>query len=60
MREVKYRINYGGYLGAEDEYYIDVPDDATEEEIEDAIEEDFVEQIRDNCYWERVNDDEDD
>lgn len=51
--EVKYRINYGGYLGAEDEYYVDVPDDATEEEIEDAIQEDFEEQIKDNCSWMR-------
>ena len=58
MKEVRFMINYGGYLGAEDEYSIYVDDDATELEIENEIEKEFVEIIRDNCYWELIEDDE--
>ena len=57
MKKVSYIINYGGFVGAENEYTIIVDDDATEEEIESAIQDDFEEKILDDCYWERVEDD---
>lgn len=57
MKTIKYTINYGGYVGTDEEYEIEVPDDATEEQIEDAIAEDYEEQIHWNCEWNRVTDD---
>ena len=51
---VKYKINYGGYIGADEEYFVDVEDDATDEEIEEAIQGDFEREIENNCYWERI------
>ena len=54
MKEVKFMINYGGYLGAEDEYSIYVDDDATEAEIESEIWKEFEERVIENCYWELV------
>ena len=53
MKEVAFTINYGGYIGCEEEYTILVDDDATDEQIEDAIWDEFEERIRENCYWER-------
>ena len=58
MKEIKFIINYGGYVGTDDEYYVEVDDDATEDEIEDAISEKYEELIHDNCYWERCEDEE--
>jgi len=60
MKEIRFMINYGGYIGAEDEYSIYVDDDATPEEIEDAVEEEFLDLIRDNCRWEYIEDEEED
>lgn len=57
---VHYMINYGGFVGCEEEYSVEVEDDATQDEIEDAVQEDFSEQIYDNCSWTIINDDEDD
>ena len=54
MKEIKFLVNFGGYLGAEDEYYVTVDDNATEAEIENEIENEFLEIIRDNCYWEII------
>ena len=56
---VKYTINYGGYYGSEEEYEVEVDDNATTGEIEKAIEEDFEEQIHDNCNWELVDEEDD-
>lgn len=55
MKEIKYEINYGGFIGATEEVELLVEDDATEEEIDDLIRDDFEEHIRDNCYWERID-----
>ena len=55
MKEITYSINYGGYIGCDDEYTIIVDDDATEDEIDSLIEDDFEEKIRENCCWERVS-----
>lgn len=57
---VKYIINYGGYVGCDDEYEVDVPDDATQFDIEKAIAEDFEQQVLDNCSWEIEEADTDD
>lgn len=59
MKEVRFTINYGGFIGTDDEYSVYVDDDATPEEIEDAVEEEFLDLIRDNCSWELIEDDED-
>ena len=53
MMEIRYRINYGGFIGAEELYSVDVDEDATDDEIEQAIEEDFQNRVMENCYWER-------
>ena len=58
MKEIKYTIHWGGYIGAEDTFEVLVDDDADEFAIESAIEEDYEEQLHDGCYWERVDDDE--
>ena len=58
MREVRFLVNFGGYIGAEDEYSIMVNDDATQDEIEDAIADKFDEIIHDNCYWEIIEEEE--
>ena len=62
MKTVRFLINYGGYVGADDEYEVQVDDDATQEEIEDEVIREFEDQIRDNCSWEILGeeDDEDD
>lgn len=57
---VSYVINYGGFIGVDEEYSIEVPDDATEDEIDSMIQEDFEEQVVWNSSWERVNNDEED
>jgi len=53
--EIRYTINYGGFIGAEETYSVYVDEDATEDEIERAIEEDFQNRIMENCSWERVD-----
>jgi len=35
--EIRYSINYGGYIGAEETYTVWIDEDATDEEIERAI-----------------------
>ena len=58
MKEVRFTINYGGFIGTDDEYSVYVDDDATPEEIEDAVEEEFLDVIRDNCSWKYIEDEE--
>ena len=60
MARVKININYGGFIGADEEYYVDVPDDATQDEIESECQDFFEEQVLDNCGWEIISEDEDD
>ena len=58
MKEVRYTINWGGYCGVEDEYIIEVDDDATAEEIDRAVYEDYREQLEDNCSYEIIGEEE--
>ena len=60
MKIVKYSINWGGYVGADDEFEIEVEDDATQEDIESAVQDDYEMQITDNCRWEILGVDEED
>lgn len=39
--EIEYTIHYGGFVGAEEVYTVYVDEDATDDEIEQAIEDDF-------------------
>ena len=54
MKEVNFMINYGGYIGCDDEYSIYVDDNATEEEIENEIWKEFEEKVIENCSWELI------
>lgn len=56
-KTIRYRVNYGGYIGADDEYGVEVPADATEDEIDDIVEKDFEDQIRENCSYEILGED---
>lgn len=55
MKTITYTINYGGFIGADEEYYIDVDDNATQNEIDSMIQDEFEELIKDNCSWEIVS-----
>lgn len=59
MKTITYSINYGGFIGTDEEYTIEVNDNATQDEIDSAIQDDFEEQIKDNCSWEIVEVEED-
>ena len=52
MRRIHFSINYGGFVGCDEDYYVDVEYDATEEEIADAVQEEFESIVLDNCSWE--------
>lgn len=52
MRRIHFNINYGGFVGTDDDAYVDVEDDATEDEIADAVQEEFENIVLDNCSWE--------
>lgn len=58
MKEIKFMINYGGFIGTEEEYSVYVDDDATPEEIENTIAEEFENLIKENCSWEYIEDEE--
>ena len=60
MKEIKFVVNFGGYVGTEEEHSIYVNDDATEFEIESAVQDEFEQIIMDNCSWEFAKDDEED
>ena len=60
MKEITYTINYGGFIGCDEEYTIEVDDNATQDEIYSAIQDDFEMQIMDNCSWEIVEEEKDD
>ena len=49
--EIRYTINYGGFIGAEQTYSVYVDEDATDDEIEQAIEDDFQNRVMEDCYW---------
>ena len=49
MRTLKSTVSLG-YVGADVEFEFEVPDDATEEEIDEACWESATEYI--DCYWE--------
>ena len=60
---VKFSVNFGGYYGADEEYEVEVDDNATPEEIEAAVEAEYEEILRDNCSYEILDsetEDEDD
>lgn len=50
--EIRYSINYGGFIGAEENHSVYVDEDATDDEIEQAIEDDFQNRVMENCSWE--------
>lgn len=52
MKTIKFTVNFGGYVGTEEEYEVEVEDNATQEEIEEAVQAEFENIIADNCYWE--------
>lgn len=52
MKKVKFKINFGGYVGTDEEFSIEVEDDATREEIEDEVDKEYEDIIRDNCSLE--------
>jgi len=49
MKTITYSINYGGYIGTDEEYTIEVDDNATQDEIEDEVQAVFEEKVLDNC-----------
>lgn len=59
MKIITYSINYGGFIGAEDEYVIEVDDDLTQDEIEDEVQAIFEEKVLDNCGWRIISIEED-
>ena len=52
MRRIHFNINYGGFAGTDEDAYVDVEDDATPEEIDDAVQAEFESIVLDNCSWE--------
>lgn len=60
MKIIRFEIGYGGFYGATEEYTVEVDDDATQEEIEQAVEEEYEELIRDNCYYEIIGEEDED
>lgn len=52
---VTYSINYGGYIGTDAEYQIEVPDDATEADIDALVSEDYRMKLEENCYYEIID-----
>lgn len=50
--EIEYTIHYGGFIGAEETYTVYVDEDDTDDEIEQAIEDDFQNRVMENCSWE--------
>lgn len=59
MKTITYSISYGGFIGADEEYTIEVDDDATQDEIENEVQTDFEEKVLDNCGWEIISIEED-
>ena len=59
MKTITYSINYGGFIGADDEYIIEVDDDLTQDEIEEDVKAHFEERIFENCKWEIISIEED-
>ena len=62
MKYVDININFGGFIGADNSYIVEVPDEATKDEIDDICQDFFEEKIREECEWEIISydDDEDD
>ena len=58
MKAIRFMINYGGFIGTEEEYWVYVDDDATPEEIDDAVAEEFENLIKENCSWDYIEDEE--
>ena len=59
MKTITFNINYGGFVGADDEYVIEVDDNLTQDEIEDDVQAFFEEKVLDNCGWEIISIEED-
>ena len=59
MKTITYSISYGGFIGTDEEYTIEVDDNATQDEIEDEVQTDFEEKVLDNCGWEIISIEED-
>lgn len=55
MKTITYSINYGDYIGADEEYVLEVDDNATQDEIEDEVQAVFEEKVLDNCRWKIIS-----
>ena len=59
MKTVKAILNYGGYVGVDEEFEVEVADDATEDEIDAVLYEEFKQIVLDNCSYEIEEQEED-
>lgn len=52
MRTVTIKVNFGGFIGAEKTLQFDVPDDYSNDDIDDMAQEEFENFINGECTWE--------
>lgn len=57
MRELTLSINFGGFVGCDEEVIIEVPEDATNNEIIQIANEAFKNYILENCDYELYDED---
>lgn len=57
MRELTLSINYGGFVNCDEEITIEVPDDATNDEIIAIADEAFENYVLENCNYDVYNED---
>ena len=57
MRELTLNINFGGLVGCDEEITIEVPDDATNDEIIAIADEAFKNHVLENCNYEVYDED---
>lgn len=58
MKTIKFLVNFGGYIGCDEEYEVEVDDEATQFEIDMAVQDEFERIIADNCSWEILEEEE--
>lgn len=57
MRELTLNINFGGFVGCDEEISIEVDDDATNDEIIKEADEAFKNYVLENCNYEVYDED---
>ena len=57
MRELTLSINFGGFINCDEDVTIEVPEDATNDEIVEIANEIFEEHVLCNCSYEIYNED---